>query len=254
MNPLLYQPKYHRNLPHLQPPGATFFITFRLEGSLPATVWAKIRERLQALYNESADASEDKETELQKRERLWFREYEEQLHQASSGPFWLQEDRIASLVSEELHHFNEERYRLDAYCIMPNHVHVVLMPLPITAEEREACLNGWLVTDRDNRLGYLRQTDGEQKEFVEIAFHSLACIMHSIKRYTARESNRLLERRGAFWQAESYDRYIRNNEEWERTIRYVLNNPVKAGLVNDWQEWRWSWSRTTEAKQAGGTG
>lgn len=247
MNTLLYQPYYRRNLPHIQPPGATFFITFRLEGSLPAKVWIKMREHLQALYDEFAAASEDKEMELLQRERIWFQEYEEQLHHTASGPFWLQEDRIASLVSEEFHHINEERYRLDAFCIMPNHVHAVLMPLPLTVEGKEACLNSRLVIDQENRLGYLIQTDSEQKEFVEITFHSLASIMHSIKRYTARESNRLLERQGAFWQAESYDRYIRNSEEWERTIRYVLNNPVKAGLVNDWREWPWSWSRTAEA-------
>jgi putative DNA methylase len=150
-------------------------------------------------------------------------------------------------VSEEFHHFNEERYRLDAFCVMPNHVHAVLMPLPLTVEGKEAYLNSQLVSDRENRLGYLKQTDNGQKEFIEIAFHSLASIMHSLKRYTARESNRLLKRQGAFWQAESYDRYIRSNEEWERTIRYVLANPVKAGLVNDWREWPWSWSRTAQA-------
>jgi hypothetical protein len=67
--------------------------------------------------------------------------------------------------------------------------------------------------------------------------------MHTMKSYTAHKANSLLSREGEFWQHESYDRSIRDQEEWERVIAYVLNNPVKAGLVTDWQDWPFTYIR-----------
>lgn len=69
--------------------------------------------------------------------------------------------------------------------------------------------------------------------------------MQSLKGYTAHEANRTLNRKGQFWEAESYDHIVRDEAEFARIINYVVNNPVKAGLVNDWREWKWSWRRTT---------
>ncbi len=59
--------------------------------------------------------------------------------------------------------------------------------------------------------------------------------LQSLKGYTARQANRILQREGAFRQAESYDRVVRDAAELERIVVYVLNNPVKAGLVSEWQ-------------------
>jgi putative transposase len=238
MNTLKYKERYRRRLPHIQPPGATFFITFRLIDSIPREVWKVLRERQAALYQELIEDTDDQTAALE-RERQWFREFEEYLHNTSDGPVWLKDERIAALVAEDFHHFDGERYRLDAFCVMPNHVHTVLKPLPDTEAGRTACLNDKLVEDRDRNLGYLT----EDRQFVPVTFHSLASIMHSIKRHTATEANRLLGRSGAFWQAESYDRFSRDAEAWSRAIRYTLNNPVKAGLVKEWQEWPWSWPR-----------
>ena len=67
--------------------------------------------------------------------------------------------------------------------------------------------------------------------------------MQSLKRHTARQANRILGREGAFWQDESYDRVIRDNEEHARIINYVLENPVKAGLVSKWEEWQWTYCK-----------
>ncbi len=239
MNTLRYKKQYRRRLPHIQPPGATFFITFRLADSIPREVWLALREELDSIYEELAEASEDEQA--LERERLWFQRFEEYLHNTSEGPHWLKDDRIAALVNEALHHLDGERYRLDAYCVMSNHVHTVLMPLPDTVAGKTACLNHKLVEGRDRNLGYLTTDEDGQRQFVAVTFHSLASIMHSIKRYSAREANLLLGRTGAFWQEESYDRYSRDHEEWRRTINYVLNNPVKAGLVKEWQAWPWNW-------------
>jgi len=67
--------------------------------------------------------------------------------------------------------------------------------------------------------------------------------MKSLKGYTAREANRILGRKGAFWEAESYDHVIKKDSEYERVVKYVLNNPVKAGLVKNWRDWKWNWRR-----------
>ncbi|MBI1764445.1 MAG: hypothetical protein HYR56_23725 [Acidobacteria bacterium] len=241
MNTLKYKQQYRRRLPHLQPPGATFFLTFRLADSIPHEVWLTLREELDSIYEDLAEASEDEQALA--REQRWFQRFEDYLHNTSEGPHWLKDDRIAALVKGAFHHLDGERYRLDAYCVMSNHVHTVLMPLPDTEAGKTACLNHKLVEDRDRKPGYLTTDEDGQRQFVAVTFHSLASIMHSIKRYSAREANLLLGRTGAFWQEESYDRYSRNHEEWQRTIRYVLNNPVKAGLVKEWQAWPWSWRR-----------
>jgi REP element-mobilizing transposase RayT len=65
--------------------------------------------------------------------------------------------------------------------------------------------------------------------------------MQSLKGYTAHEANKVLNRTGTFWEAESYDHEIRDGEEFGRVIRYVINNPVKAGLVQHWSEWKWTY-------------
>ena len=86
----------------------------------------------------------------------------------------------------------------------------------------------------------LYQTEPEDENQ---SYHSLASIMQSLKGFTAYKCNRLLGREGEFWAHESFDHFIRDHEEWKRIIKYVLNNPVKAGYVSKWQEWRWSYRR-----------
>lgn len=83
----------------------------------------------------------------------------------------------------------------------------------------------------------LDQPDNTKEEY------PVTKILHSIKSYTALECNKLLDRKGTFWQSESYDRVIRSSDELENTIRYVLNNPVKAGLVEEWTNWPHSYCK-----------
>jgi putative transposase len=64
--------------------------------------------------------------------------------------------------------------------------------------------------------------------------------MKYIKGATAREANLLLKKQGTFWQKESYDHYVRNDRELDNIINYILNNPVKAGLIEDWTQWPWT--------------
>ena len=65
--------------------------------------------------------------------------------------------------------------------------------------------------------------------------------MKSIKGYTAREANMLLGRKGPFGEPESYDREVRDSGEFWRTVKYILNNPVKAKIVGDWKEYPFNW-------------
>jgi len=89
---------------------------------------------------------------------------------------------------------------------MPNHLHIIFTPL---------------------------QSDE--------GYHPLEKIMQSLKRYTARQASKILNRTGAFWQAENYDHVVRDSLELERIIQYIVLNPVKAGLVKHWQDWPWTY-------------
>jgi REP element-mobilizing transposase RayT len=67
--------------------------------------------------------------------------------------------------------------------------------------------------------------------------------MHSLKSYTASEANKLLGRRGTFWMEEYYDRYIRDERHYVKTVAYIENNPVKAKLCRVPEEWAFSSAR-----------
>ena len=242
-----YRPFYRRNLPHIQLPGATLFVTFHLSGSVPRTVlqqWKAERrqiekEKLRLLKSQSVSrftAAEriapEQKPEHREWKQQWFRKFEKTLDNAQNGPIWLKDERIAKVVAESLHHRDGEVYRLDAYCIMANHVHIVFAPLPIHPSG----------TDTVDSLENDAQTNS-------LCYNTLSSIMQSLKGYTARKANRLLGRSGAFWQHESYDHVVRNASEWQRIITYVLNNPTKAGLVDQWQKWQWSYYRDSDRNE-----
>ncbi len=130
------------------------------------------------------------------------------------------------MIAESLHYRDERVYRLDAFTIMPNHVHTVIKPLPI---------------DLKASVQRARVRNGKQVDNIE--YQSLSAIMQSLKGYTAFRANRILGREGEFWAHESYDHWIRDPFEWQRIVAYVLNNPLKAGYVKHWQDWNWNYRR-----------
>ena len=206
-----YQYSYRRNLPHIQPAGATLFVTFRLANSLPVTVLERLRTQFEEAERRIARCDDQTERARQQYllQRRHFGQWDAYLDRAASGPTWLKDERVAQIVAGAMHHYDDERYALDVYCIMPNHVHVVLHPRP---DERGKT-------------------------------YALSRIMHGIKGFSAGEANKALGRQGRFWQRESYDHVVRNRDEWQRIIRYVLLNPVKADLVEDWEDWPWTYLR-----------
>jgi putative transposase len=202
---LSYKIDYRRNLPHIQPPGACFFITFRLAGSLPISVQRALRSEAEVqLHNLQAitDPVERARREYEAH-RKHFGRWDAALDAESSGPHWLKAQRVAEIVAESIHHLNGRLYYLDSFCIMSNHVHLLFTPL---------------------------QDD-------DAVYHGLAKIMHSLKGYTAKQANLALGRTGQFWQRESFDHIVRDSDEMSRIRRYILNNPVKAGLVEHWKDW-----------------
>jgi len=206
-----YRLFYRRNLPHYQPANATLFVTFRLAGSLPVEILQRLREEY-----ERTDAEFDKTLSLQERsemeyaaQRRFFGRMDAYLDTGEYGPAWLQEPAVAQMVVESLHFRHGRVYDLDAFSIMPTHAHVLFSPLPLSNEKP----------------------------------HSLSSIMQSLKGYTAHKANEILGREGAFWHHESYDHVVRDTEEHKRIVRYILNNPVKAGLATAWQDWPWSYTK-----------
>ena len=160
-------------------------ITFRLYDSLPKEVIEEIKLKLDIKKDDPACNSMQYQRLRQK-----IAEYED----AGYGHCFLRDERIAAIMQDTLKHFDGERYQLLCWCIMPNHVHVLI-------EVNE----GW----------------------------SLSKIMHGWRSYTANEANRILGRTGKFWMEEYYDRYIRDDNHLQKTINYILNNPANAGL-DEW--------------------
>ena len=218
--PCEYKQFSRRKLPHIHSPGSTIFTTFRLAGSIPKDV---LRQWLtEKSLRDKAVIRPEPAIEFNRR---WFARFEEILDKAASGPRLLADPRVGQIVADSLRYRDGRVYDLAAYSIMSTHVHAVFTPF----------LNATSLTEVKN----------SHPVRFESSDATLSAIMQSLKGYTAHEANKVLNRSGAFWEVESYDHEIRDEEEFGRVIRYVLNNPVKAGLVNHWSEWRWDYRKGT---------
>lgn len=207
---------YRRTLPHWQPDGAVFFITFRLANSLPVQVIQELeaqRERERETIRAQLSGARQRQ-ELYDLDKKYFGRFDSWLDRCVEGsPRWLAKEKIAEVVAHEIHALDGERYRLIACCIMPNHVHLVID----TAEY------SFKPTHQGTTAPY-----------------PLTDTLKRLKGRTARFCNQALGRSGPFWHHESYDHVVRDERECERIIWYVLYNPVKAGLAEKWEDWKFS--------------
>ncbi len=186
---VMLEPKgwYSRDyLPHFDRSGLVQGITFRLHDSMPASLLERREKEIQTLSPSLHNA------ERQKRIAAYL--------DAGRGACWLREPHIAEIVENTILHFDSERYRLLAWVVMPNHVHV----LAETYEE-------W----------------------------PLDKVIQSWKTWSAKRANEILGRSGMFWCRDFHDRYIRDAEHLANAKRYIEQNPVKAGLCRDGRQWRW---------------
>ena len=132
MSTLKYQPFYRRRLPHVQPSGATLFVTFRLAGSLPDETIRRLiatARRTDAALSGISDFQE-RTVQAYLEQRKLFGQWDTALDLAHDGPLWLRDSRIASLLVESLHYRDGLVYDLDTHCVMLNHVHAMYTPLP----------------------------------------------------------------------------------------------------------------------------
>jgi putative DNA methylase len=187
-------------IPHFDAGSAVQSVTFRLAGSLPSKVLEAWRAELEQVRLPNVDA-------------VMRRKVDEALDRGD-GAQYLADSRVARVVEEVLLHFHGVRYNLHAWCLMPNHVHVLVAM-------HEAS--------------------------------SLSSILHTWKSYSAKRANAVLGRSGVFWAQEYFDRFIRNEEHYESAVRYIQFNPVKAGLCRDPADWRFSSCWRGYAGVAGGT-
>jgi REP element-mobilizing transposase RayT len=192
-------------LPHWEKEGATYFITFRLADSLPKPVLEQIESERQAIVKTANQMHRALSPDERRKIVSLSTPMIEEFLDKGVGACHLHNPVIAELVANALRHFDQKRYRLFAWCIMPNHVHVVVRLFPV---------------------------------------ENLSAVMHSWKSFSAKLANNILGIRGSFWQREYYDHLIRGEEEFERAIRYVAENPGKANLSH----WNWVWVRGRDAR------
>jgi putative transposase len=217
-----------RNLPHWYMPGAAHFITYRLAGTIPVALLQEWREERKLGPQRSQEALPSIDERL-KRHKQFFAKYDQYLD-ANQTVSWLRQPEIAELVKENLYHHHGTQYELLAYCTMPNHVHVLLQPLEHRGSTTAPSASRLSRVDSENDEAFLSD------EF-EDCNGPLSRIMHSLKSYTANVINKQLGRRGQLWQHESYDHWVRDLEELQRIVDYILFNPVRAGLCDKPQNW-----------------
>jgi REP-associated tyrosine transposase len=123
------------------------------------------------------------------------------LDRGAFGPLWLSNPEVARSVERALLRGAElEQYKLHAYVVMANHVHVLLQPL-VPLARITGGIKGVSARDANAVLGHIGRP---------------------------------------FWQDESFDHWVRNPYQFEHIRTYVERNPVTAGLVERPEDWPWS--------------
>ena len=185
---------YARHLPHWRLPRAAYFITFRLNDSIPSAILAETQRDAaswrQRLADHARPMSESERTQWQEFQRARLRKLERLLDQ-NHGECLLREARHRQVVADALHHFEGQRCEMLSYVVMPNHVHALC-----------------------RLLGDCRVED----------------LCRSWKVFTAQHIQRSLGRKGSLWQDESFDRIIRDKAHYQASVRYIAKNPLKAKL------------------------
>ena len=186
------------NLPHWRAPDSTYFVTFRLNDSLPREVVEEMRqEYLQPVLSEEQAVRRTLLPEEIRRVKAKQQNRLEKYLDSGRGACHMNDPKCAEIVRDAMLFFDGQRYALGAWAVMPNHGHAVLKPL---------------------------------------VDHALEDVVRSWKGFSSRMINAHLGRKGTLWQSEPYDHLIRNGDSFLRLSKYVLDNPVKAGL----RDWPWT--------------
>ena len=198
---------YRRKLPHWEVENASYFVTLSLHGALPPQVIEEIRDRNRRFEREA-------HLPALERSRIIFKQMEQWLD-CRAEVRWLEIPEVARSIMESIRGYEErDVWKIHEYVIMPTHAHLYFEFLE----------------------GAATYTDHEGK--------TLDNFMDCFKRLSGRRANSILSRNGEkFWQREWFDRWTRTQAEAEKVIRYIQNNPIKAGLVTRCQDWPFgSWA------------
>jgi REP element-mobilizing transposase RayT len=187
-------------LPHLKREGGTYFVVFRQAGTLPKGILLRFKQEREAIIQQAMAAKRPLTWHEQEELLRWYSNRVDKHLDAGHGICYLRDPELASLVAEAVQFFENQRYELRAWVVMPNHVHVVVWPMP----------------------GY-----------------TLSDILHSWKSFTSHKINKHLSTKVVpFWQGESYEHLIRDDDDLHRCCHYTLMNPVNAGLCARPEDWK----------------
>lgn len=176
-----------KRLPHWSVDEGLYHVCFRLPDSLPNDTIGKLVEERRLLVAKQVQSEDDR-----LRANQISRTIDKCLDQGFGSCLMLQ-TQVAEIVKTSILHFDDERYDLFGWCIMPNHVRLVIQP----------------------KAGF-----------------QLGVILHSIKSFSENEINRAIGQFGPVWMKESFDHLIRSEASFRRHLEYVRTNPIKAGLFN----------------------
>ena len=178
-------------LPHWTYDKSTYHICFRLNDSMPGAVLESYKtERATILDNAQRHGRELTDNEVIQLQRLFSSKVDEYLDKGS-GNCYMKDEEIAEIVASTLNFFDNTRYYLHAWVVMPNHVHVIVEPF---------------------------------------AGFELFKIIHSWKSFSANKINKLLGLQGKLWHSDAYNHIIRSQKAYDYLMEYVRSNPERAGL------------------------
>ncbi len=174
---------FRDNLPHMHQDGKFQFVTFRLHDSLPQSKIIELQEA-KDIFEKRYPKPWDAETRIKLRNIIG--PMESRLLDNGYGECILRRPDVRKIVEDAIQFFDGEKYELEAYVIMPNHVHLLV------------------------RM---------------IGTHQISDVIYSIKKFSAVKVNKLLNRTGAFWMKRYFDRMPRNEEEMTHYKKYIASNP-----------------------------
>lgn len=207
------QHKY--SLPDIPPIGfANFFITICLKDALQKSVADQLKTEFEQNKAQiQHDYPDDNEELLYQEQKRFFAKYDHALDYHPRGTRFLKHPFVQLAVKDELRKMDEKYFKLEAYCLMPNHLHLLI--------------------DISNHL----QDKNIDKADIDQHHTYLNTTLEKIKGRTSYYSNQALQRRGNFWHDYNHIHHVRDDAEWCNIINYIMLNPVRAGLARTSSEY-----------------
>jgi len=197
--------KHRRNLPHFQREGQIISLTWRLAFSLPREMLI-MQKGLSDTLMEIRNLKGKDKSELLRSYNIKLHKLDAALAKCRPQGFSLCDDGIGKMICDTFYFYSGKLYQLHCFCLMPNHVHLLIRPL------------------KDTNGIYIRVSN----------------IVRTLKGYTSKQINDRLDRSGKIWNPDYFDRYIRDPGDYYSVVGYILKNPVAADIVKNQVDWKYS--------------